>query len=178
MEILYVRGCLYEDNEGEVLNLHIRLDEGDVLTEGGNIRIEMMDDSVIEREVKIINPKWAGDYAAVCEEAKQWKQSGETLKEIKGPGEWDIVVMHVPYHEVKTEEEIKNRAAMEKFLGELNSKVCISPFKELGAGEKSIHDFVKDGYSVPDKVIAYLQTTNSYTMCLGIYEHPFKPGIY
>lgn len=177
MEILYVRGCPYEDNEGEVLNLHIRLDEGDVLTEGGNIRIEMMDDSVIEREVKIINPKWAGDYAAVCEEAKQWKQSGETLKEIKGPGEWDIVVMHVPYHEVKTEEEIRNRAAMDEFLEDLNSKVCISPFKELNAGEKSIHDFVVEGYSVPDKVIAYLQTTNSHMMSLGLYEHPFKPGI-
>ena len=176
MEILYVRGCPYEDNEGEVLNLHIRLDEGDVLTEGGNIQIEMMDDSVIEREVKIINPKWAGDYAAVCEEAKEWKQSGETLKEIKGPGEWDIVVMHVPYHEVKTEEEIRNRAAMDEFLEDLNSKVCISPFKELDAGEKSIHDFVVEGYSVPDKVIAYLQTTNSHMMSLGLYEHPFKPG--
>ncbi len=90
MEILYVRGCPYEDTEGEVLNLHIRLDEGDVLTEGKNIRIEMMDDSVIKREVKIINPMRAGDYAAVSEKAKQWKPSGKTLKEIKGPGEWDV----------------------------------------------------------------------------------------
>ena len=174
MEILYVRGCPYEDNEGEVLNLYIRLDEGDVLMEGGNIQIEMMDDSVIEREVKIINPKWAGDYAAVCEEAKQWQQSGETLKVIKGPGEWDIVVMNVPYHEVKTEEEIRSRAAMDEFLVDLNSKVCISPFKELNAGEKSIHDFVVEGYSVPAKVIEYLQTTNSHTMCLGLYEHPLN----
>ena len=174
MEILFVAGCPYEDNEGEVLNLHVRLDEGDVLTEGGNIRIEMMDDSVIEREVKIINPQRAGDYAAVCEKAKQWKQSGKTLKEIKGPGECDIVVMHIPYLEVKTEEEIRSRAAVE----EINRMVCVSPFKELGCGEKSIHDFVKDGYSVPDKVIAYLQTTKPHEMCLGIYEHPFKPGTY
>ena len=61
MEILYVGECPYEDNKGEVLNLQVRLEEGEILMEGGNIEIEMMDDSVIEREVKIINPKQAGD---------------------------------------------------------------------------------------------------------------------
>lgn len=176
MEILYVRGCPYEDNEGEVLNLQVRLDEGDILTAGGKIQIEMMDDSIIEREIKIINPKLAGDYAAVCEKAKQWEQSGETLQVIKGPEECEVVVMHVPYHEVKTEEEIRSRAAMEEFLEDLNSKVCITPFKELDSGEKSIHDFVEEGYSVPDKVIAYLRTTKPHMMSLGLYEHPFKPG--
>ncbi|MCM1541058.1 MAG: hypothetical protein NC121_07340 [Blautia sp.] len=176
MEILYVRGCPYEDNEGEVLNLHVRLEEGETLAEGGNIRIEMMDDSVIEREIKIINPKWAGDYAPVSKEAKQWKQSGETLKEIKGPGEWDVVVMNVPYHEVKTPEEIRQRAAMDDFMAEMDGKVCISPFREIECGGESIYDHVKEGYSVPDKVIAYLQTKELLTMSLGLYEHPFKPG--
>lgn len=76
MEILSVGACPYE----EVFEIHVRLEEREVLTEGGTLQIEMMDDSFLEREVKIINPRWVGDYAAVSERAKQWKQSGETLK--------------------------------------------------------------------------------------------------
>lgn len=173
MEIVSVSGCPYEDHEGEVLNIHIRLDEGEVLTEGGKIQIEMMDGSFLEREVKIINPRRAGDYAAVSEQAKQWKQSGETLREFKGPGTCDIVVMHVPYHEVKTDEEIQSRA----FLAEMEKMVCVSPFKEINCGGESIYDYVQEGYEVSDKVIAYLKTTAPYVMSLGIYKHPFKPDM-
>lgn len=107
----------------------------------------------------------------MSERAKQRKQSGETLKEFKGPGVCDVVVMHVPYHEVKTEAEINSRA----FLAEMEKMVCISPFKEINGGEESIYDYVQDRYEVPDKVIAYLKTTNPYLMSLGIYKHPFKP---
>lgn len=173
MEIVSVGGCPYEDHEGEVLNIHIRLDEGEVLKEGGKIQIEMMDGSFLEREVKIINPLRAGDYAAVSEQAKQWKQSGKTLKEFKGPGTCDIVVMHVPYHEVKTDEEIQSRA----FLAEMEKMVCVSPFKEINCGGESIYDYVQEGYEVSDKVIAYLKTTYPYVMSLGIYKHPFKPDM-
>ena len=177
MKILSVTGSPYEDNEGEVVNLNIRLEEGEVLTQGGNIAIEMMDDSFIDREVKIINPRSAGDYAAVCEAAKQWKQSGKTLTEIKGPCDCVIVVMNVECHEVKSDEEIQNRQAIEEFLKELNQMVCISPYKEIRCGEESIYDNIEEGYTIPDKVIAYLRTTKPYTMSLGIYEHPFKKGV-
>lgn len=172
MEILSVGGCPYEDNEGEVLNLHVKLEEDDMLVLGGNISIVLMDDTVIEREIKIINPKLAGDYAAVSEKAKQWKQSGETLQEIKGPALCDVVVTNVAYHDVKTDEEISNRA----FLEEMEKIVCISPFREIDCGDESIYDYVEEGYSVPDKVITYLQTTKPFIMCPGIYEHPFKAG--
>ena len=171
MEILSVTGSPYEDHEGEVLNLHIRLDEGEVLTEGGTVQIRMMDDSFLEREVKIINPQLAGDYAAVSQEAKQWKPSGRTLKEFKGPGTCDIVVTHVPYHEVRTDQEISDRA----FLAEMEKMVCVSPFKEILCGGESIYDYVQEGYQVPDRVIAYLKTTAPYIMGLGIYQHPFRP---
>ena len=50
MEILSVGACPYEE---EVLEIHVRFEEGEVLTEGGTIQIEMMDDSFLEREVKI-----------------------------------------------------------------------------------------------------------------------------
>ena len=76
------------------------------------------------------------------------------------------------YHEAKTDEEKASR----RFLEEMRKMICLSPYKELRAGEKSIHDYVQEGYSVPEKVIAYLRTTEPYLMSPGIYEHPFKPG--
>ena len=172
MKITFVSRCPYEDYEGEILNIEVNLDEGEIIYEGGNISIEMMDDSFLEREIKIINPKWAGDYSVISEKAKEWKLSGKTLKEAKGPGHYSIVVTDVPYHEVKTDEEIAARA----FLEEQKKMVCISPFAEIHCGDESIFDFVQEGYIVPKKVIAYLQTTKPYMMCPGIYEHPFIKG--
>ena len=172
MKITSVSGCPYEDREGEILNLEINLDEGEILYEGGTISIEMMDDSFLEREIKIINPERAGDYGVISDKAKQWKQSGKTLKEAKGPGHYSIVVMNVEYHEVKTDQEISARA----FIEEHCKMVCVSPFKEIRCGEESIYDYVQEGYTVPDKVITYLKTTKPYLMSLGIYEHPFKKG--
>jgi hypothetical protein len=96
----------------------------------------------------------------------------ERIKKITGPCIADFVVLNVPYHEVKTEEEIQARELWEK----RSKMVCVMPFKEIHCGEESIYDYVKEGYQVPDKVIAYLQTTNPYMMCPGIYEHPFKKG--
>lgn len=172
MKITGVGGCPYEDHEGEILNIDVNLDEGEILYEGGTISIEMMDDSFLEREIKIINPKWAGDYGVISEKAKQWKQSGKTLRKAKGPGHYSIVVTDVSYHEVKTDEEIAARA----FLEEQKKMVCVSPFAEIHCGEESILDFVQERYTVPEKVIAYLQTTKPYMMCPGIYEHPFIKG--
>ena len=54
--------------------------------------------------------------------------------------------------------------------------ICITPYTELRAGEKSIYDYVREGYTVPDKVIAYLRTTKPFLMSPGIYDHPFKKG--
>ena len=47
----------------------------------------------------------------------------------------NIVVKDVPYHEVKTDEEIARR----KFLEEQKKMKCLSPFKELHFGDKSIY---------------------------------------
>ena len=173
MKILYVTESPHEDNKGEVLNLNIRLEEGELLTKGGNITIEMMDGTFLNREVKIINPQCAGDYAEVCGAAKQWKRAGKTLTEIKGPCKCEIVVTNVKYHEVKTDEEIRNRQAIEKF----NQMVCVSPYKEIHCGGESIYDNIEAGCTVPDKVIAYLRTTKPYIMCPGVYDHPFKKGV-
>ena len=54
--------------------------------------------------------------------------------------------------------------------------IILTPYKEIKFGELSIYDFVQEGYTVPEKVIAYLQTKKPYIMSPGIYNHPFKEG--
>ena len=54
--------------------------------------------------------------------------------------------------------------------------ISITPYKELRDGDESIHKHTQDGYAVPNKVIAYLQTTVPFMMSPGIYNHPFKAG--
>ena len=178
MEILSVAGCPYEDYEGQVLELHVRLEDGEAVHVGEKITIEMMDDTFIESEVKIINPKYAGDFSWVSKKAAEKVESGEygmskeRVMSVKGPCIADFAVLDVPYHEVKTDEEINSRRLIE----EMRKRICISPFREIHCGNKSIHDYVQEGYTVPDRVIAYLRTTQPYLMSPGVYDHPFKPG--
>ena len=54
-------------------------------------------------------------------------------------------------------------------------EIRLTPYKELKLGYKSIYDYVQVGYTVPPKVIAYLQTKEPSIMSPGIYTHPFKP---
>ncbi len=178
MKILSVAGCPYEDYEGQILELHTELDDGEVINLGDVISIEMMDDSFIDAKVELINPKFAGDFSWISRNAAKKVESGEysmskqrTMK-VEGPCTASLVVMDVPYHDVKTDEEIFAR----KFKEERAQMICITPYKEIKCGEESIYDYVQEGYTVPDQVIAYLRTTKPYYMCPGIYEHPFKPG--
>lgn len=178
MEILSVAGSPYEDYKGQVLELHVRLGDDEVVRVGEKISVEMMDGSFADREVRIINPKLAGDFALVSKRAASMVEAGEygmsekRVMSVKGPCIADLVVLDLPYHEVKTDEEIYAR----QMIGEMRKMVCLSPYKELHCGDKSIYDHVQEGYTVPDQVIAYLRTTQPYLMSPGIYEHPFRPG--
>ena len=180
MEVTGISGCPYEDSDDEVLNLRIRLEENERLAVGDTIVIPMMDGSTLEREIMILSPKYAGDYAAVSKKTAQkvasgeWGTSKEPVLAIDGPDpHCDAVVMHVPYHEVRLEENIRAR----EFVEERRRKACLTPFKELRLGSESIYDWVEEGYTVPTKVIAYLKITEPDIMSPGIYEHPFKPGM-
>ena len=177
MELLDVAGCPYEDYNGQILNIRYRLAANETVRLGDILTVELMDGSLIEREIKIINPKYAGDYSYVSYKMKEKVISGEygtskIASVVTGPCIATFVVTDVAYHEVKTEQEIEARKAMEM----QEKMVCISPFKETHCGDHSIYDFVKEGYTVPNKVITYLKTTEPYMMCPGIYEHPFKHG--
>ena len=72
MEVTGISGCPYEDNDGEVLNLRIRLEKNERLTVGDTIGIPMMDGSTLEREIMILSPQYAGDYAAVSNPKSQY----------------------------------------------------------------------------------------------------------
>ncbi len=51
------------------------------------------------------------------------------------------------------------------------------PYKEIRGGDESIYDHVQPGYTVPEKVIAYLQIKKPTVMSPGLYAHPFKKEI-
>lgn len=89
-----------------------------------------------------------------------------------GPGPFEIDVADHGDCEVKT----PNAIAVREWIEKEKEMVCLTPFEELRLGDASIHDWVEEGYGVPDKVLAYLKTTEPYMMSPGIYEHPFKPG--
>ena len=61
-------------------------------------------------------------------------------------------------------------------MATMEDLIDLTPYKELHGGNESIHNHVQPGYTVPDKVIAYLRTTNPLLMSPGVYDHPFKPG--
>ena len=48
------------------------------------------------------------------------------------------------------------------------------PYKELCGGNKSIYDNIDESFTVPGKVILYLQTKQLHLAALGSYQHPFK----
>ena len=77
MKVDYVGGCPYEDNPGEVLNLTVILDEGEAVRLGDTIDILMMDDTYLQREVMLVNPRYAGDYAAVSKKMRAEVDAGE-----------------------------------------------------------------------------------------------------
>ena len=172
MEICHAYGCPYEDYENAIMELAVKLDVNETVSVGDIIKIEMMDDSVIERKVKIINPKKAGDFYLVSKEAREsnWGRSKKPVLSVTGECQCNLVVLDCDPTSVKTEENI----TAEQAIQEMQSRVCITPYKELHLGEESIFDYIDHSFSVPDKVILYLQTKDVYFLCPGIYPHPFK----
>ena len=60
-----------------MINLHVWLKSGEKLCLGETVPIEMMDGSFRNVEIKIINPKYAGDFAWVSQKAAAKVKSGE-----------------------------------------------------------------------------------------------------
>ena len=59
-------------------------------------------------------------------------------------------------------------------MKEIESRICLTPYKELRLGNESIFDHIDHSFFVPDKIILYLQTKDLYFLSPGIYPHPFR----
>ena len=143
--------------------LTIKAGDEETIRVGQMISIELTDESFTEREI-ISMERW------FCPEGAKrgkWK----AVDHIENGESAEVTVENLHSNTVQTtsmpsHEERKRRAQM----------ICLTPYKELSSGEESIHDHIREGYKVPDKVIAYLRTTKPYAVCMGIYDHPFKEG--
>lgn len=142
----------------------ILADEGERISVGDSVQIELTDESFTEKTIVSMR-RWC--YPKGAKRGK-WKhvnyiENGEnaeaTIENIRSS---TIQTTSVPSHV-----ERKKWTRM----------ICLTPFKEIHGGNESIYDYVEKGYSVPDKVIAYLRTAKPFLASPGIYEHPFKEGV-
>lgn len=180
MQIVDAFGCAYEDSEGEVIDLRVKLEAGEQLAVGDEMEIPLMDGSVVRRKIMVIEPKCAGDYAPVSRKAAkrvgagEWGVTKAPVLFAQGPQCGCIaVVADMSGLEVLTDRNVRAL----QFLEERRKMVCLTPFVELRLGDEKIHEWVEEGYSVPEKVIDYLKTTEPDIMSPGVYEHPFKAGV-
>ena len=143
--------------------LSIKAGEGETICVGQMISIELTDESFTERKI-VSMKRW------LCPEGAKrgkWKEvehieNGESAEAtVENLRSNTVQITSMPSHA-----ERKRWAQM----------ICLTPYKELYGGNESIHDHVREGYEVPDKVIAYLRTTKPFLMSPGIYDHPFKEG--
>lgn len=175
MEIIQ---ALKSGNDDNITYLKVSLGKGEVIKKGSVIEIERMDQTTVRREVVLINPRYYNDLAEispmVAEELKKEGAPKGTGGDLQVVGEChaELVVLDIKPTEVRTEENIRTQ----EWLKEMQNYMCVTPYIELSMGNLSIYDYVEEGYSVPERVLIYLQTTNPFMMALGVYEHPFKKG--
>ena len=157
MKITFTAVSAYDDNH-HILSIETEPDE--TIHVGQVISIMLTDETYIEREISSLR-KWV-----LKPNAKRGKwidvdsvSNGETC-------EADVYGIngHVQTTSMPSPAERRRWAQM----------ICLTPYKELRGGEESIYDHIRDGYKVPDKVIAYLRTTKPFLMSPGIYDHPFQ----
>ena len=112
MKIRHAMGCPYEDYENAAMVLEVQLEANETVSVGDEIRIEMMDDSFIEREVKIINPKKAGDFYPVSKEAREsdCARSKKPVLSVTGECYCTLIVLDCHPRDVKTQENIDAKA--------------------------------------------------------------------
>ena len=108
----------YADKDIEILSGTLTEDERIVL--GESIAIELMDDSIANREIMRIRLFSERDHKF------------RDVDEFKGPGSFEIEVLGID-GQVKT----PNNIAVKRHLEERKRMVCLTPFTELGLGRKA-----------------------------------------
>ena len=161
MEILF---AATPSSEKDISLLTIKADKDEIIRSGQMLQILLIDQSITERKIVSM---------------KKWSE-----KEGTGRGYWKDTD-HIEDGESAevTVENLQSNTVMTKSMPGYETRkkwaqmICLTPYKELSNGSESIHGHVHEGYTVPEKVIAYLRTTKPFMMCPGIYDHPFKAGL-
>lgn len=157
MEVQFSAVSAYDDNH-HIIN--IKTDENETIRVGQVISLMRMDETFVECTISAMR-KWEinpNEKNGKCADVDSIS-NGESC-EIDVYGDiGDIWNTSMP-----PLEKIKQRAHM----------VNLMPYKEINGGDESIYDNIDEKFSVPEKVILYLQTTQPHMMAMGIYQHPFK----
>ncbi|MFG6369530.1 MAG: hypothetical protein K1W16_14180 [Lachnospiraceae bacterium] len=155
----------------KMVTLTIALSEGEQIKKGDELELAQMDGGTITRKVLCVNQWCYKDIEDVCTCTYCTEEDGNLP--VIGPCRAELTFYDVDTHALDSEE---NRATQE-FLRLFQETTCITPYRELQMGSQSIYDNIQEGYTVPERVILYLQTKRLFTMALGVYAHPFKKDV-
>lgn len=165
MEITFSAISAYDDSHHI---LTIKTENGETIRKGQTIVVQLIDESFVECEIASMR-KWNPNFS---KKRGKWIEvdsvsNGETCEvDIYG------LIGNVQTTSIPSPEEMRRLDAM----------INVMPYKEIQGGEESIYDHIDESYAVPEKVIAYLKTTQPHMVCMGVYKHPFKdkdlPGPY
>ena len=153
MEIIFA--AVEAGNENRNI-LTIKAGEGETIKVGQTIPIMLTDETYVERKIEAMSKYDAATKKRLTVDSIS---SGETASidvyDISG---------YVQTTSMPSPQRMREIAAMKNVM----------PFKEILGGEESIYDHIDENFVVPNKVIAYLQTTRPHLVCMGMYKHPFK----
>ncbi len=157
MEITFASVSAY-DNSHHILT--IKAGEGETICVGQKISIVLTDKTFVEHEIAAMR-KWE-----LKPNAKRGKWVDVEMIANGQSCEADVygIEGNVQTTSMLSPAEMRHLAAM----------VNVMPYKEINGGEESIYDHIDENFVVSEKVIAYLQTTQPYLVCMGLYKHPFK----
>lgn len=157
MEITFA-SVLAADDTHHILT--IQSEEGETIRVGQKISIMLTDETFVEHEIASMR-MWEQKPNAECGEWIEVEliSNGQSCEADVYGIEGVVQTTSMP-----SPAEIRRQLAM----------INVMPYKEINGGEESIYDHVDENFVVPEKVIAYLQTTQPHLVCLGLYQHPFK----
>lgn len=158
-------------NDEKMVTLTVALSEGEQVKKGDELELAQMDGSTIIRTVLCVNQWCYKDIEDVRSCTDCTERDGNLP--VVGPCRVELTLYDVDTYTLDSEE---NRSTQE-FIRMFQEHICITPYRELEMGSQSIYDNIQEGYTVPERVILYLQTKRLFTMALGVYVHPFKKDV-
>ncbi len=157
MKVQFAAVSAYDDNHHII---RIKADENEIIHVGQVISIELQDETFAECTISAMR-KWEIN---PNEKRGKWID----VESISNGESCEIDV----YGDIGSIQTTCMPSASER--KRLAAIINLMPYKEINGGEESIYDNIDENFSVPEKVILYLQTTQPYMVAMGIYQHPFK----